>query len=76
VWRVTAPQPLLWQACAMESVVEGSYKIVRTLPDGQRILVGSFEDVNEARKRIEALSKYWPGDYVIVRPHYEQRRDR
>jgi hypothetical protein len=60
----------------METVMEGHYKIVRTLPDGQRVLVGSFEDVNEARKRIEALSKYWPGDYVIVRPHYEPRTGR
>jgi hypothetical protein len=60
----------------METVSERTYKIVRTLPDGQRILVGSFDDVNEARKRIEALSEYWPGDYAIVRPHYEQRADR
>jgi hypothetical protein len=60
----------------METMLQRTYKIVRELPDGQRVLVGSFEDVNEARKRIAALSEYWPGDYVIVRPHPEQQVDR
>lgn len=57
----------------METVMERPYKIVRALPDGQRVLVGSFEDVNEARKCVAAFSEYWPGDYVIIRPQYEQR---
>jgi hypothetical protein len=60
----------------METVLERTYKIVRDLPDGQRVLVGSFKNVNEARKRIATLSEYWPGDYTIVRPHPEQQVDR
>ena len=55
----------------MKTVMEVIYKIVRTLPDGQRVLIGTFENVDEARKRVAALSEYWPGDYVIVRPHPE-----
>jgi hypothetical protein len=50
-------------------------KIVRELPDGQRVLVGSFEDVDEATKHLAALSEFWPADYVVVRPHPEQRVD-
>ena len=46
------------------------------LPDGQRVLIGTFEDVSEARKRVAAFSEYWPGDYAIVSPNYEQRADR
>jgi len=60
----------------METMLERTYKIVRTLPDGQRVLIGTFEDVSEARKRVAAFSEYWPGDYVIVPPIYEQRTDR
>ena len=30
----------------------------------------------QARKRVAAFSEYWPGDYVIVPPNYEQRADR
>jgi hypothetical protein len=60
----------------MERIVERPYKIVRTLADGQRVLIGTFEDVSEARKRVAAFSEYWPGDYVIVPPIYEQRADR
>ena len=55
----------------METIQERPYKIVRTLPDGQRVLIGTFEDVSEARKRVAAFSEYWPGDYVIVPPIYE-----
>ena len=58
----------------METIEERPYKIIRTLPDGQRVLIGTFEDVREAR--IAAFSEYWPGDYVIVPPIYEQRADR
>ena len=32
-----------------------------------------FEDASEARQRIAAFSEYWPGDYVIVPPKYEQQ---
>ena len=32
----------------METIQERPYKIVRTLPDGQRVLIGTFEDVSEA----------------------------
>lgn len=60
----------------METMLERRYKIVRTLPDGQRVLIGTFEDVSEARKRIAAFSEYWPGDYTIVQPHAEKRVDR
>jgi hypothetical protein len=60
----------------MESTLERPYTIVRTLPDGQRVLIGTFGDVGDARKRIAAFSEYWPGDYVIVPPNYEQRADR
>jgi len=58
----------------METMLQRTYRIVRELPDGQRVLIGTFEDVREAR--IAAFSEYWPGDYVIVSPNYEQRADR
>jgi hypothetical protein len=51
----------------MENATELNYKIVRTLADGQQVLVGTCQDLNEARKIIEELTKYWPGDYTIVR---------
>jgi len=60
----------------METMLQRTYRIVRELPDGQRVLIGTFEDVREARKRVAAFSEYWPGDYVIVSPNYEQRADR
>lgn len=60
----------------METIAERPYKIVRRLPDGQRMLIGTFEDVGEARKRVAAFSEYWPGDYVIVSPSYEHRAGR
>jgi hypothetical protein len=44
------------------------YKVVRALPDGQRVPVGTFGDVKDARKIVETLSEYWPGDYRIVQP--------
>jgi hypothetical protein len=59
----------------MESTLERPYKIVRALPDGQRVLIGTYEDMREAKKRIADFSEYWPGDYVIVPPTYEQRAD-
>lgn len=60
----------------METIAERPYKIVRRLADGQRVLIGTFEDVGEARKRVAAFSEYWPGDYVIVSPNYEHRAGR
>ncbi len=57
----------------METVLERPYKIVRTLPDGQRVLIGTFKDVAEARKQIAAFSEYWPGDYTIEQPIVERR---
>lgn len=44
------------------------YKVVRALPDGQRVPVGTFDDVKDARKIVERLSEYWPGDYRILQP--------
>jgi organic hydroperoxide reductase OsmC/OhrA len=41
-----------------------------------RALIGTFEDVTEARKKVAAFSEYWPGDYTIERPPIEQRADR
>jgi hypothetical protein len=76
VFSVTVLASVLCQSSAMERRVERPYKIVRTLPNGQRVLIGTFEDVSEARKRVAAFSEYWPGDYVIVPPTYEQRADR
>jgi hypothetical protein len=46
--------------------VAGRCKVIRALPDGQRVSVGVFSDVVEARKVIAALSEYWPGDYRIL----------
>ena len=60
----------------MKSTLEPSYKIVRTLPDGERVLIGTFSDLCAARKQVAAFSEYWPGDYVIVLPDYEQRAAR
>jgi hypothetical protein len=45
---------------------------VLTLSDGQQVLVGACEDVKEARKIIEELSKYWPGNYAILYRHSRQ----
>lgn len=49
----------------MENVLE-LYKVERALPDGQLVRVGTFTDVQEARKIVEGLSEYWPGDYRIL----------
>jgi hypothetical protein len=49
----------------MGSTRERTYTVVRTLPDGQQVMIGTFEDVSEARKRVAAFSEYWPGDYAI-----------
>ena len=48
------------------------YTIVRTLSDGQQVLVGACEDLKEVRKIIEELSKYWPGNYAILYRHSRQ----
>jgi hypothetical protein len=50
----------------MENVAQLNYKIVRTLSDGQQVLVGACEGVKEVRKIIEELSKYWTGHYTIL----------
>jgi hypothetical protein len=50
----------------MENVAELNYTIVRTLSDGRQVLMGACEDVKQARKIIEELSKYWPGNYAIL----------
>jgi hypothetical protein len=60
----------------MEIVMERPYKIVRTMPDGLRLLIGSFADESEARKKVAAFNEYWPGDYKIVQPHVEHRVNR
>ena len=70
---ITAPRLLARHSLDMKTKLERPYKVVRTLPDGERLLVGTFEDANEARKRVAAFTEYWPGDYVIVPPTYEQR---
>jgi hypothetical protein len=47
-WNITAACVLRHRTAVIPlalSVPERTYKIVRTLPDGQRVLVGSFEDV-------------------------------
>jgi len=49
----------------MENVLE-LYKVERALPDGQVVPLGTFTDVQEARKIVEGLSEHWPGDYRIV----------
>jgi hypothetical protein len=48
--------------------MERPYKIVRTLPDGQKVLIGTFADVSDASKKVAAYSEYWPGDYTIEQP--------
>ena len=53
----------------METLVEGTdqaYEIVRTLEDGQRVQVATFQDLSEARGLVAALNEYWPGGYSIV----------
>jgi hypothetical protein len=51
----------------METTMERPYKVERTQPDGQRVPVGTYKNVDEARKQIAAFSEFWPGEYVIVR---------
>ena len=63
---VTASIAAVRQSYVMESMV-AVFKVIRELPDGQRVLVGAYGDVREARKMIESLSEYWPGDYRILR---------
>jgi hypothetical protein len=60
----------------METLAEGTYQayeIVRTLEDGQRVQVGTFKDLDEARGLVAALSEYWPGGYSIVPSSSEKR---
>jgi hypothetical protein len=76
VFSVTVMASILCHSLPMEPIAKRLYKIVRTLADGQRVLIGTFEDESETRKRVAAFSEYWPGDYVIVPPNYEQRADR
>lgn len=42
------------------------YKVERSLADGQRVQVGTYRDAGEARRIIEGLREYWPGEYQIV----------
>ncbi len=67
VLRVTAVRPGLWHVLNMETTMERPYKVERTQPDGQRVPVGTFKDVEEAKQQIAAFSEFWPGEYVIVR---------
>jgi hypothetical protein len=53
----------------METAIEPNCIIVRRLPDGHQVFVGAFQDVHQAQEIIDELSKYWPGDYAIVRRH-------
>ena len=53
--------------------MERPYKVVRTLLDGQQVLIGTFAQMSEARKRVAAFSEYWPGDYRVVQPRAEER---
>lgn len=76
VLSVTEFLPVVHQLYGMETTVERRYKVLRKLPDGEQLLIGRFEDMNEARRRVAAFSEYWPGDYVIVPPKYEQAADR
>jgi hypothetical protein len=48
--------------------IDGSYKVIRVQPDGQKVSVGAFSNVREAKRVIAALSEYWPGDYRILQP--------
>jgi hypothetical protein len=64
---VTATAKPVMQTSGMDTMFTG-YKVERTLPDGQRVQVGTFRHVREATKVIKGLSEYWPGDYQIVRP--------
>lgn len=49
------------------------YKVIRVLPDGQDLAVGAFHDVREARRIIETLSEFWPGDYRILQSRSQGR---
>ena len=63
---ITARVAAVRHAYAMESTV-AVIKVIRELPDGQSVSVGAYESVREARRMIESLSEYWPGDYRILR---------
>ena len=67
VSRVTAVLVISHDTVAMETRLT-IYKVVRALPDGQRVSVGTFRNEKEARSIIESLSEYWPGDYRILQP--------
>jgi len=60
----------------METLMEGThtaYKIVRTLEDGQRVQVATFQDIGKARGLAASLNEYWPGAYAIVPSSSEER---
>jgi hypothetical protein len=73
VLRVTAPLAAAGDNVVMKTAVE-LYKVIRALPDGQDVAVGAFEDVREARRIIQTLSEYWPGDYRILQPGSQDRK--
>ncbi len=63
----------------MKTLIEGThtaYKIVRTLEDGQRVQVATFQDINKARGLVASLNEYWPGAYAIVPSSAEKRSAR
>jgi hypothetical protein len=41
------------------------YRIVRTLEDGQEIVVATFGILDDAKTLLASLKEYWPGDYSI-----------
>jgi len=71
VSRVTAAVVISHDTVAMETTFT-IYKVVRALPDGQHVSVGTFRNEKEARRIIESLSEYWPGDYRILQPSSQQ----
>lgn len=50
-----------------------AYKIVRTLEDGQRVQVATFQDIDKAEGLLASLNEYWPGAYAIVPSSAEKR---
>jgi hypothetical protein len=44
----------------MEIVMERPYKIVRTMPDGLRLLIGSFADESEEGRKSPRLTNIGP----------------
>jgi hypothetical protein len=69
---ITAGEAPTQQIVVMETRF-AAYNVVRALPDGQRVSVGTFGNEKEARRIIDSLSEYWPGDYQILRPNSQDR---